>query len=153
MSRETRQLKKKLIQEISFLCQLEQVNPDQLLKVSEGRRQLWRARAASILGKLYRERGLQGLRPHPAVRVCRAGTPLSELSYRYPTPSRSCFFSMRPDTLRVRRAEGHILNLVPFVFSARYDLWYVTRSSSSGAFLCTLGCFNREQIYTTETVD
>ena len=51
VSREKRQLKKKLIQEI--LCQLKQVNLDQLLKVSEGRRQLWRARVASILGKLY----------------------------------------------------------------------------------------------------
>ena len=51
VSREKRQLKKKLIQEI--LCQLKQVNLDQLLKASEGRRQLWRARVASILGKLY----------------------------------------------------------------------------------------------------
>ena len=42
---------------------------------------------------------------------------------------------MRPDTLRARRAEGHILNLVPFVFYAWYDLWRITRSSSSGAFL------------------
>ena len=41
VSREKRQLKKKLIQEI--LCQLKQVNLDQLLKASEGRRQLWRA--------------------------------------------------------------------------------------------------------------
>ena len=88
-------MKKKLIQE----CQLEQVNPDQLI---EGRRQLWRARAAGILGELYQERGLQGLRLHTAVRVCRAGTPLSELSYRYPTPSRSHFFSMQPDMLRTR---------------------------------------------------
>ena len=101
----------------------------------EGRRQLWCARAESILEKLYRERGLQGLRPHPAVRVCRAGTPLSELSYRYPTPS---LFSVQPDTLRVRRAKGHILNLVHFVFSTQYDLWRVTRSSSSGTFLCAL---------------
>ena len=37
-----------------------------------------------------------------------------------------------------RHAEGHILNLIPFVFFARYDLWRITRSSSSSVFLCTL---------------
>ena len=45
LSREKRQLLKK---EAKILCQLEQVNLDHL---SEGRRQLWRARVTSILGE------------------------------------------------------------------------------------------------------
>ena len=45
--------------------------------------------------------------------VCSAGTPLSELSYRYLAYTRRhlALFFMRPDSLRARRAEGHISKL------------------------------------------
>ena len=93
LSREKRQLKKKLIQEI--LCQLEQVNLDQL-QVKDDVRSGVQERPAFCGGRTESEAFKDFVHT---------------LLLEYVELERRCLSC----------AEGHILNLVHFVLSAQYD--------------------------------